>query len=166
MTLHVICLAVRHIASVMFALVPATAVAETPNSTNDMRNSWINTRFPVYKNSRMSDQFFLTVYDSYLAKAPNDFRLKSNVSTLNRRKEIRAMSKLGLDHFREVLNEMKNSPAVSGTFALSEYDLFVSQHEITRAPAAHFGCAFTLWHRIYLIGYVLCRPIASLYNLG
>ena len=49
--------------------------------------------------------------------------------------------------------------AVHGAFnrikQSEELSMLIRQHRSTESPAAHFGPAFTPWHRVYLILYVL-----------
>ncbi|VDP12493.1 unnamed protein product [Soboliphyme baturini] len=62
------------------------------------------------------------------------------------RQEIRLMSDEARLRFFNAVNRMK----ADRRDGMSRYDLFVTYHTSSRAPAAHFGASFLPWHREYL----------------
>ena len=71
------------------------------------------------------------------------------------RKEYRCLKHDERSKLHEALQKTKQT--MEGP--LSQYDYFVSQHEDSRAPGAHFGPAFGPWHRHYLYQWVFCYSV-------
>ena len=63
-----------------------------------------------------------------------------------KRKEYRCMSHTERVNFHTAIQKTKTT--MDGL--LSQYDWFVSKHEASISPGAHFGPAFAPWHRHYL----------------
>jgi len=61
------------------------------------------------------------------------------------RKEYRRLTAEEVRNYQAALNSLKNN---------GEYRLFVTHHRPSESPGAHFGPAFTCWHRLFLMRYV------------
>lgn len=125
---------------------PRTA-RESPSAAGDQRTSnqilrstWYNVSNFAAVNMTSEEKYYFNVVCGH-GHYDGEPRL---------RQEYRTLSDKQRRQLHDAFNRMRNT-TVPGAGRRTEYEVFIGYHHFYRSPGAHFGPAFVLWHREYIL---------------